>query len=276
MLRTRVLTAAILVLILTGALFGLPPTGFTLVVAAVVLGIGGWEAARLAGLHTPGFQALWILALLVLGATSVYLLHFQFGPPLLFGAAVVAWLVLLAWVKNYELGLAGAGGLQPWKLPVGLVIILPAFAAFAWLHFHSPWLVVMLILIIAAGDTGAYFTGRAIGGPRLAPRISPGKTWSGAIGGLITGSAMAVLATSMLPDSPFGGPPWKIAAAGTLLVALSIGGDLLVSLLKRHRGLKDTSGLLPGHGGLLDRIDSLSAALPLFALLVWLGLRYAG
>lgn len=273
MLKTRVLTAVILVLIFLGALFGLPPAGFAGLMAAVVLGVGGWEAARLAGLESWALQTLWISFLVALGVGCIYLLHHPAGPPVLFGLAVATWLLLLAWLGNFELGRAGATGFQPAKLLVGVAVLVPAFAALAWLQFHSPWLVIGLIGIIAAADTGAYFTGRAVGGPKLAPRISPGKTRAGALGGLAAGGLAAMIGAGFAPEDSVLVPVWSAAAAGVVLAAVSIGGDLLVSLLKRHRRLKDTSRLLPGHGGLLDRIDSLCAALPLFALLAWLGME---
>jgi phosphatidate cytidylyltransferase len=130
----------------------------------------------------------------------------------------------------------------------------------------SPWLVVMLLILIAAADTFAYFTGRHFGGPKLAPRISPGKTLSGAAGGLIGAMVLTALSAAALPDSPF--TPLTGALLGLGLGMISIAGDLFISLLKRQRALKDTSALLPGHGGILDRFDSLVAALPFFALAV--------
>ena len=109
----------------------------------------------------------------------------------------------------------------------------------------------------------------------MASKISPGKTWSGALGGIVLAALICMLVIWQLPDSPVGGTPigaWMLAifaVAGALLAILSIGGDLTISLMKRHRGMKDTSTLLPGHGGLLDRFDSLAAATPAFALIIW-------
>lgn len=266
-LKTRILTAAVLVAALLAALFSLPPPAFTLLIAAVILGIGGWESARLAGLVSAPGQALWIAALLAAGVGCMWLLHLPAGPGALFGAATLGWLVLICWLARYDFGRAGSDRMQPVKLAAGVVILVPAFAAIAWLQFYSAWLVILPIAVIAAADIGAYFTGRAVGGPRLAARISPGKTRSGAAGGLLAGAVAAGAGSVLVPGIPFG--PAVAVVAGLLMTAVSIGGDLLISLLKRHRGIKDTSGLLPGHGGLLDRIDSLVAALPPFALLVW-------
>ncbi|MEN1729685.1 MAG: phosphatidate cytidylyltransferase [Pseudomonadota bacterium] len=144
--------------------------------------------------------------------------------------------------------------------------MLAAWLAIAWLQQQSPWLPVLLIIIIAAADVGAYFTGRSVGGPKLAPRISPGKTWSGVAGGIVAAFIITTIAVLVLPDSPFS--PWLAGTIALGLAAISVGGDLFFSLLKRQRGIKDSSHLLPGHGGILDRIDSLGAALPFFALAV--------
>ncbi len=263
MLKTRITTALILVLIVLAALFGLPAPGFTVLVAAIVLGIGGWETATLAGLHHPLGRAAWILSLLLLGAGAIGVLHQPDGPLWLFGLSCLLWLLLLGWLGRYSLGLRGSRHFQLPKLLVGGLILLPAFAALAWLQFQDPWLVLFPIAVVATADISAYFTGRALGGPKLAPVISPGKTWSGAGGGLVGAGVLAALAAAGLNALPL--TQTAALMTGLLLAAVSIGGDLLISLLKRHRGLKDTSALLPGHGGLLDRIDGLCAALPFFA-----------
>ena len=275
MLKSRVFTALVLAVIALCAIFLLPPNAFTLLLAAILLGIGGWESAALAGLNqTPG-RIGWIVFLLFCGAGLIVLLHLPVAIPLLFGLATLGWCLLLLWLANIEWGQAHADRFQPVKLIIGGLILLPAFAAISWLQFSSPWLVLAIILVIAAADIGAYFTGRRLGGPKLASKISPGKTWSGALGGIVLAALICMLVIWQLPDSPVGGTPigaWMLAifaVAGALLAILSIGGDLTISLMKRHRGMKDTSTLLPGHGGLLDRFDSLAAATPAFALIIW-------
>lgn len=267
MLSTRIITAVILLAAVAGALFALPPSGFTLVAAAALLGIGGWEAGRLAGVRAwPGFAA-WLLCLLLLGGGGIVLIHSEPAAGVLFAASTLAWLAAPAWLMHPERGRTAAPGPQAPKLAAGALVLVPAFVAAAWLQRLDPWLVVFVILVIGAADIGAYFTGRTIGGPRLAPAISPGKTRSGAIGGLAAGTGIAAIAAGVLPGIPLA--PLIAAGAGLLLAAMSIVGDLFISLLKRHRGMKDASALLPGHGGLLDRADSLCAALPAFALMVW-------
>jgi phosphatidate cytidylyltransferase len=124
--------------------------------------------------------------------------------------------------------------------------------------------VLCLLLIVWASDIGGYFTGRRLGGARLAPSVSPSKTWSGFWGGLVFAVVTAVVYTLAVPSID-GGVLTIVAIAGVSMLA-SVGGDLLISLQKRTVGLKDTGALLPGHGGLLDRFDSLVAAAPFFAL----------
>ncbi|NKI35009.1 phosphatidate cytidylyltransferase [Wenzhouxiangella sp. XN79A] len=273
MLRSRVLTSLVLAAVLLGAIFGLSTVPLTLLLALLVLVLGGWEGAGLAGLQGPVARVAWILVLLAGGAGLVLLTHERAASGALFALGTLFWVALCGWLAVPERGRPHGDELQPTKLAAIGAILLFAFIAFAWLHVVNPWLLLALLLIIAAADIGAYFTGHAIGGTRLAPRISPGKTRSGALGG-IAAAGLAGLGGSLLPDAPYG--PAVGVLAGLALALLSIGGDLTISLMKRHRGLKDTSRLLPGHGGILDRIDSLGAAAPAYALLVWLSTAGAG
>lgn len=268
MLRYRVLTSVVLALLVIAALLLLSPLWLAPVLAALVLVIGGWEAARLAGLQSVPVQMLFVSVLLLIAGGLVYMLHWPAAVPWFLGAAFGGWLGLSVWLVFPEFGRPSAPGkIQPWRVAMLGAILLAAFGAILWLHAQSPWQMILMLLIIAAADIGAYFTGSWLGGPRLAPRISPGKTWSGVAGGIVAAVIVAALAAHWLPRMTL---PSSVAAAAAIpLVAISICGDLMFSLFKRHRGIKDTSSLLPGHGGLLDRIDSVSAAAPAFALLVW-------
>jgi phosphatidate cytidylyltransferase len=147
-----------------------------------------------------------------------------------------------------------------------LVAITAGWAALAWLH-HEPagsWWILLLLLIIWAADIGAYFSGRAIGGKKLAPTISPGKTWAGFFGGLISAALVAAVAGTFLPG--IDASLLQLAILGTLTAVVSVGGDLFISMHKRTVGLKDTGRIFPGHGGVLDRLDSLLAGAPFFVL----------
>ena len=160
------------------------------------------------------------------------------------------------------------------RLAIGLVVLVGAWLALVELRAlpAGSELILWLFIVVWSADIGAYFAGRALGRRKLAPNVSPGKTWEGAIGGLL---AATVLATGMAAAVPaLAGANDGAGALGTWLAlalflgVVSIVGDLFESVLKRESGAKDSGGLLPGHGGLLDRIDALVAALPIFALLM--------
>ncbi len=274
MLKQRVITAVILAPIVIGGLFLLPPTGFA-VFTGVLLAVAGWEWANLASFEEEAQRWLYALALIVL------MVLFQALPvvPLLVALAVF-WLIVAVIVGAYP------GGVRFWESRPARLLLGVAALVGAWLalnhlrggelalgHTRSNLLLILYtFLVVWAADIGAYFAGRAFGRRKLAPSVSPGKTWAGVWGGL---TVVAGLALSVA---------WWLDLAGTvviqfLLVSLltalaSVLGDLFESMLKRHRGIKDSSQLLPGHGGILDRIDSLVVAIPVlascFTLLGWL------
>lgn len=263
MLETRLLTAVILVTIGLSALFLLPPAGFALAAGLVLLLGGGWEAARLAGFEQP--LARWAYAFL-LGLVAALIWQVAAAPGPLLGASCILWLFNFAWLGRPEAGHSTRSWIVWAKAALLGGVLIGLWLGLVELKAISPWLVFLLLVTIAAADTFAYFTGRHFGGPKLAPRISPGKTRSGAIGGLAGAAVLTSIAGMLVPVSPF--PPGWIALLALGLALISIGGDLFMSLLKRHRGLKDASNLLPGHGGILDRFDSMAAAVPFYALTV--------
>lgn len=267
MLKTRVLTALIVALIGISALFGLPPAGFAIFALIALLALGGWEGARLAGVHALSAQVLFA-AVLVCAGIGIFV-----NDP---GAQIVFWLLpvcvlwlgLFAWLSVPHLGRADTALIRIAKLTIIAVILLGAWLAASWLQAGSPWHVFLLLIIIAAADIGAFFCGRHFGGRKLAPRISPGKTLSGAIGGLFSTFVLTAMTAALIPTSPFSA--WFAGTLALALALVSIGGDLFFSLLKRQAGIKDSSSLLPGHGGILDRVDSLGSGLPFFAIAVYL------
>jgi phosphatidate cytidylyltransferase len=264
-LKTRVITAIVITLFGLSAVFLMSPIGFAALAAAVLLALGGWEGARLAGVEGMIARIGFAAALLVVG--GVLYLGFQSDRItwyLLPGCLL--WLTFMAWLAVPQLGSSDTVVWRLTKLVLIAIILLSAWLALSWLQSSSPWLVLLLLIVIASADIGAYFSGRSIGGAKLAPRISPGKTRAGAVGGLVCAMIMTALVAAVIPDSPFTPMVAGLLALG--LALLSIGGDLFISLLKRQHQLKDTSNLLPGHGGILDRFDSLGAALPFFAMAV--------
>lgn len=261
MLRQRIITAAWLAPLMLAGLFGLSGNAFAGFTAVLVL-LGGWEWTNLAGiagrarrLGLVGVLAL-AMALLWGGAAT------QVAWPLWLGLA--GWVLNLYWVTQYP-GRLGQWSSSPRRLAMGLWVLLPAWVGLNVLRETGAiWLLFVLLLVWSA-DIGAYFAGRAFGRHKLAPRVSPGKSWEGVLGGM---AATLLLALAFAVGQELAPVEAALLVLTTLAVTLvSVLGDLLESMLKRHRGIKDSSGLLPGHGGVLDRIDSLTAALPLFALL---------
>jgi len=218
-----------------------------------VLALAERPAGRWADLSTR------VLSALVLAPVTVVCVWFG---GLAFVVIVAAAMLGLAaeW-----LGLCRRSGWAPLR-PLGLGYIALAGAALLWLR-HDPVAgradVLFLLLVVWAGDIGAYLIGRCIGGPRLAPRISPGKTRSGAFGGLFASVAAGLLAAHVLSDAA----TWRAVVIAAALGIVAQAGDLLESFVKRRLEVKDSGQLIPGHGGLFDRLDSVLAAAPVAALL---------
>ena len=258
MLLTRILTAAVLLAGFAAALIFLDRAGFAIVVAAVVA-LGAHEWARLAGLARVqtlvyAFTCLLAYGLLQGGTFAVY----------------AYWLAALFWLAAVPWWLAAGLATQQrlLLLAAGVVVLVPAGMAMASL---PPRYLLMALGLVWVADSAAYFTGRAFGKRKLAPKISPGKTWEGVAGGALGCIIYAIIWATFDPQmrARVQGEIWMPFLAGTLLLcALSVMGDLLESALKRQAGAKDSGKLLPGHGGVLDRIDSATATLPVALLLV--------
>jgi phosphatidate cytidylyltransferase len=276
---TRIVTALGLAPFAIAAVLWLPTPWFALMVAVVMM-LGLWEWTRLAGLDAPLPRASFLVANALLLAALAWGSR---GSPTLAPLQAVAlagaawWLVVPLWLRAFAFASQPAATSRAIKLLAGSLSVIPAWCAAVWLHDMgqpaqwSPlpipagalW-TLFAVLIIWAADSGAYFVGSRFGKRKLAPRISPGKSWEGLVGGLATAALVAIAAMPVL------GVPWSSTPAFVALtlitVAVSVVGDLFESLLKRHAGAKDSSDLIPGHGGMLDRIDSLLAALPVFVV----------
>lgn len=266
MLKTRVITALWLAPLAFLLVFGLPTEYFALALAAVLL-VGAWEFQRLAALK--GGLAGWAL---VATQALIFAVLFIFGEALaaqaanLLFVATGAWLLMLLRLREFQPGVDPGNRYRALGFACALLSLTFAWLSLSWLHSleRGSWWILALLLIIWAADTGAYFTGRAIGRHKLAARISPGKTIEGLAGGLLASAIVGWAAITFLPLDQPGRPHWLVLSALTAL--LSAGGDLFVSLHKRTSGLKDSGRLFPGHGGVLDRLDSLLAGAPVFAL----------
>jgi len=272
MLKTRVLTAAVLVPAVLAALFLLTAQSWAMVTLAII-GVAAWEWARLVGFAAWSRYAF-VAATLAIGLWLLFsgAAGFARGWPdvtvlVLCGASALFWLALAPpWV-------IGRWPTQ-WRVPmafVGWVVLLGAWVALVELQARSPWLVLAAMAIVWIADTAAYFTGRAFGRHKLAPNVSPGKTWEGVYGAW---AAVAVYALLLIPFAARAGWGLPVSAGAValwlgfvlVLASVSVVGDLFESLLKRHAGVKDSGALLPGHGGVLDRTDALLAAMPIAAV----------
>lgn len=258
MLKARVLTAVALLLALLACVFLLPKLAWAGVVGGVLwLAAGEWlrlTAAR--GVMTWVFRMLAVLPALLfalLPGEDALLL----GLAVHLGAVSFWWFTVSAILRLKPQFREGVG-----RYIVGWVVLVPASLAMIQLREISPWLLLGAMAMVWLADIGAYFAGRAFGRHKLAPGISPGKTWEGVLGGTLAVLVFALLCQTFVPALQALSPLVLILFA-LLYTATSVEGDLFESLLKRQAGLKDSGDLLPGHGGLLDRIDSLLPTLPL-------------
>lgn len=269
MLLQRVLTALLLAP-LAIAIILLPTTPWFAAICAAVFVAALEEWLRLAGVHHLGAR----LALLGVAAVlfaALWPWHVGMAGTALLAAGVAWWLVALAWLRHFAFAAAPTAENRWLKLAAGLLVTLPAWVALIALHGREPhghWWTLLALVIVWAADIGAYFSGRTFGKRKLAPQISPGKTRAGAYGALVAGLLVCVVGGALLGVR--GVALAELGALGVVTVMASIIGDLLESLMKRHAGVKDSGSVFPGHGGLLDRLDSVFAALPVFAL----GLRW--
>lgn len=263
MLRTRVLTALVIAALLIPAIYLLDRQWWALL-TAIIAGVGGWEFARLARFCNAGQLRYGAFMLALTLAIS------SLASPDVFSALAVPALAISAlfWLFVAPLWLRSRHELKNHLLLalLGVVLLLPTWFALIVIREFGPGWLIGSILLVAFADIAAYFFGRAFGKRKLAPNISPGKTWEGAWGAMATVTG-ATLITALHFNQP---APVLVALAFGMpvLTLVSIAGDLLESMLKRQAGLKDSSNLLPGHGGVLDRIDSHTAALPFIALLL--------
>jgi phosphatidate cytidylyltransferase len=272
MLRTRIATALVLVPLVLAALFLLPPRGWAVALLVVTL-VAAHEWSRLAG-FAPRTQAVFVIGMLIVcvGLLLVPAAGFAHGWPAdivlaICGASALFWLLVAPlWIKS-RWPTTG----QATMFVSGWIVLIGIWMALVELQSRSPWLVLAAMAIVWIADTAAYFSGRAFGRRKLAPEISPGKTWEGVYGGL---AAVAVYAVCLLPFAREAGFTPALGATAIaawlglalLIAVISVIGDLFESLQKRHAGVKDSGKLLPGHGGVLDRTDALLAAMPLAAL----------
>lgn len=271
MLKWRLLTAGVLIPLVIWGVFALSPAYFSFVMALITL-LTAREWAALCRLNAVG-------QILFMGLSALIMA--------LWGSAPVPWMLLvtvLFWVGATHTVLTFKGKRPFWarskiSLPlVGLLCLPPFWASFILIRAesHGPWLILGLLVMVWMTDIGAYFAGKTFGHRKLAPRLSPGKTLEGLVGGVVLalGISMAFYLGVLKRGSPllsqFDTTPLQWGGLTLVVICMSVIGDLFESAVKRIQNVKDSGHLLPGHGGLLDRLDSLIATAPFFCLgLLW-------
>lgn len=280
-MKTRILAALVMAPLAIAAMLFLP-TSWLMPLAAIVFLLGLWEWLKLAGIEDALARGLLTVANLLLMVMLVWSSRSSqgYGTLVLFHLAMLLgvgwWWLSLLWLRFWRWGSGGEPHWRMLKLAAGTLAVVPAWCALVVIHGNPDdsalvagiprnhlWLLAAFAMIWMA-DSGSYFAGRRFGKRKLAPNISPNKTVEGLAGGLLASIATGVLFALLIGVEQHT-LPW-VALAAAMTAAASVIGDLVESLLKRQAGAKDSGTLIPGHGGVLDRIDSVLAALPVFAL----------
>ncbi|SAK53968.1 phosphatidate cytidylyltransferase [Caballeronia ptereochthonis] len=269
MLKTRVITAIVLLAVLLPITLFAPVGAFGALIGFVVV-FAAWEWGRLLKLNGAGPVAYALVA----GIALVFSTWLGVASKPLYQMAGIFWVLAGPYVLLRKPTLA-AGAWRAFLLFAGIVVFVACWHAVVDARTRGVAFVLSLLLVVWLADIGAYFAGKALGRHKLAPSISPGKTWEGAIGGWLAVIVIGALAaaTGFYAPTVFTAFAERLGwdrsfVAFTVLVAFSVIGDLFESLLKRQAGVKDSSGLLPGHGGVLDRIDALLPVLPIALLML--------
>ncbi|MDH5445865.1 MAG: phosphatidate cytidylyltransferase [Gammaproteobacteria bacterium] len=271
MLKQRIITALILAPLVVWALFGLPDEQLLWLFMAVLLA-GSWEWAALAGLHSPYKKILFVISNGVMFVAAKYYLSDSVNVMIvLLSSTVLLWFLIIFWLALYDKEIIVVKFSRLSRILIGILLLTCTFISVGFLTLkfeHDRILILLMFLLIWGADVAAYFSGRKFGKNKLAPNISPGKTWEGVVGALVSSITISVIYANVM------GYQFliiiKLLVLSLVVVAVSIAGDLFESVMKRQAGLKDSGNILPGHGGVLDRIDSLIAASPVFVLGMYL------
>ncbi|MGK0500497.1 MAG: phosphatidate cytidylyltransferase [Oceanicoccus sp.] len=270
MLKLRIITALVLVSVIGAGIFLLPPQGLALLLAILVT-IAAWEWSGLAGLPSVFARSVYSLSVVLLMAVAAWysqlwteqlaLLRLRE----LLGVGCLWWSIALLWVMSYP------ASASIWRLPLirlvmGWFTLVPAWLALVYLRQHADGiaLIFMLIALVAAADIGAYFSGKAWGDRKLAPAVSPAKSWVGFWGGMAASVGLLLVFWFLLGREQYN--VFAVVAVAVVTSLASVLGDLVESMVKREQGVKDSGRILPGHGGMMDRLDSMTAAAPVFTL----------
>ena len=264
MLKQRIITAIILIPLILGVLFYLPPAAFCILTGMIALG-GAWEWATLSGIDSRNGHLMYVAVMLFIFAGLLFI-----PVPLLLMGSFVWWVIAVLLVLLYPKASAFWGRGLYLRSLMGILTLSSCWVSINYLRNMDGgmYLLLYLFVLIWGADITAYFVGKKWGSTKLAPQLSPGKSWQGFAGAMVF-TAIAAFAFLYTDNSPSNLWGWVIGWS-YVTVLFSIMGDLFESMMKRHANMKDSGRLLPGHGGLLDRIDSLTAAAPVFALGIFL------
>ncbi|MEO8673074.1 MAG: phosphatidate cytidylyltransferase [Tahibacter sp.] len=263
-LKQRTLTALVLAPIAISIILFLPHSAFALV-TGIVFVAALWEWTRMLGLSNSGPRGIFVAAN---AALMLLLWWLRDGSPwwIAMGVGVLWWCIAMLWLRRFSFAVAPTRENTALKLLVGSLIVVPAWVALNSVHSigeRGPLWTLFGLLLIWVADSGAYLAGSRWGRTKIAPRISPGKTWAGVYGALASSAIVGVAGAWLLGVR--GLALVFVFLLAMLTVGFSIAGDLFESLIKRHANIKDSGNLFPGHGGLFDRLDSVFAALPVWS-----------
>jgi len=289
MLKERVLSAIVMIIVALAAIFWLPPLALTIALSALVV-LGMWEWAQFVGFKSQMSRVVvagvttCILLLLVVANTD-YINAARFMTDL---SVIVLFIACVWWLAALILVVTYPNSAKLWaksvvaKFLFGICTLFPFLIGLLAIRFNNytldayqgTYLLLYVFLLVWGADSGAYFFGRALGKHKLAPKVSPGKSWEGVLGGLFTSGVIAFVFLQVTPNDVFGRTLETVSfiVVSIATVAISVLGDLAESMFKRQAGIKDSSNLIPGHGGILDRVDSLTAAIPFFATMFFFAL----
>ncbi len=263
-MKTRIITGLILGTAFIVAIFMLSPYWMSIVFATLIV-IGAFEWAKLSDVSSFLVKIAYSTLLIFLMVLGWKFLQIATTIVPVMVTAAIWWLLALFWVMNYPMGNQKNFSNIMVKLFSGVLVMLPAWMGLVYLHQqYSPAWVIYIMVLIWVADSGAYFAGKKWGKRKLAPKVSPGKSWEGVYGAITAGVLYAIFGLWWLnieTQSIF-----YFVVLSIIIVPVSVLGDLFESMVKRHSGHKDSGNILPGHGGIMDRIDSLTAAVPVFVL----------
>ncbi len=273
-LKERIVTAIIMVILISASIIFLPMLWLAALFAGFIL-VAAWEWAALAGFHSS-INKFFLTAFIALLMAAVIEYAQLFEVVVLWarvqdilGLSGLWWAIALLWVKTYPAS-AIIWQSTAMRVLMGCLTLVPTWLALVYLRMQEHGIILMFILmaLVAAADIGAYFSGKAWGKSKLAPMVSPGKSWAGFWGGIACSGVFSTVIWLLFGREQYSLLVLLAIALATTLA--SVLGDLLESMVKRQQGVKDSGRILPGHGGMMDRMDSMTAAAPVFALCLML------